>query len=193
MKEMGEPVVDLEGLANHRGSAFGGIGLPAQPTTEQFENNLFSEVVQINNSYIWVEDESSQIGRLFIPEAFFKQMSASPILFIEVPNDYRIDVLVSEYAKLDPELLEVAINKLKRRLGDLASRQAVESLKEGDFATTAKILLSYYDKTYRYGLDMKNPKNVHRLDLTKLLREDYAKAIISQKNFLLRKNDTTIQ
>jgi tRNA 2-selenouridine synthase len=57
-------VIDLEGLANHRGSAFG-IDLPPQPTTEQFENNLFSIVQNLNpNQPIWVEDESRLIGQV---------------------------------------------------------------------------------------------------------------------------------
>ena len=188
MKDRGEPVIDLEGLANHRGSAFGGIGLPVQPGTEQFENDLFNEVNKIKDSYFWVEDESHQIGKVFIPEPFFKQMLLSIVIFIDVPDDYRIDILVSEYAKQNPELLEEAINKLNKRLGDQASREAVEFLREKNYAETARILLSYYDKTYKYGLDNKSDKLVHHLDLTTVPKECYADTIIKRKNLLLGKS-----
>ncbi|MDA3853274.1 MAG: tRNA 2-selenouridine(34) synthase MnmH, partial [Bacteroidales bacterium] len=75
LKKLGQQVIDLEGLANHKGSAFGGIGLPYQPSTEQFENMLFTEWSQLNPSEtIWVEDESQSIGKIQIPIGFFEQM-----------------------------------------------------------------------------------------------------------------------
>ena len=189
MQDLGEPVVDLEGLANHRGSAFGGIGLPKQPNSEHFENMLFKELSKISDKYVWVEDESLQIGKIYIPEPFYKRMCQSSVIFIDVPDDYRIDILVDEYAKLDVVLLKEATNKLNKRLGDLATRQAVESLEEGNYDETARILLAYYDKTYTYGLNQKQPDNVHHLDLLKVPRGDYAESIINQKKLLLKKKD----
>ncbi len=189
MQDLGEPVVDLESLANHRGSAFGGIGLPQQPNSEQFENMLYKEVSEISDKYVWVEDESLKIGRVFIPEPFYQRMCQSSVLFIDVPDDYRIDILVEEYAKLDIVLLKEATNKLNRRLGDLATRQVIESLEEGKYDKTARLLLAYYDKMYTYGLNQKQPDNVHHLDLLKAPREEYAESIINEKKLLLKKRD----
>jgi len=174
-------------LAAHRGSAFGGIGQREQPNTEQFENNLYREISGIDESYIWVEDESLQIGKIFLPEAFYERMIHSKLLFIDVPFDYRIRVLVSEYARQDIALLEEAITKIEQRLGNKAARQAIEALRTGKFAETARILLAYYDKTYQYGLGRRKEDLVHHLDLNTIREEDYAKRIIRKKDHLMQK------
>ena len=188
MQQKGEPVIDLEKLASHRGSAFGGIGLEEQPNTEQFENNLYRDVSNISQSYFWVEDESLQIGKIFIPEPFFNQMRQSKVLFVDVPENHRIDILVSEYAGQDRKLLEKAILKLEPRLGHLAARKAIEALNSGIYSDTAQILLNYYDKTYLYGLNKKKENLVQHLDLSGTAKECYADAIIAQKDNLLIKN-----
>ena len=187
MSRMGEPVVDLEGLANHKGSAFGGIGQKDQPTTEQFENCLFTEVKKIRKKYFWVEDESLQIGKVFIPEEFYSAMLESITIFIDVPLQHRIDILVADYADQDKGLLEEAIIKLKKKLGNQAAREAIDALYSGRTGETAKILLNYYDKTYRYGLSKRRTDNVHRLDLLKEGKESFPQLIIEEKNKILRK------
>ena len=71
LKARGEQVIDLEGLANHKGSSFGSIGQPAQPTVEQFENLLAEELREMNaNQAIWVENESRKIGRIILRMVF---------------------------------------------------------------------------------------------------------------------------
>mgnify|MGYP000079539365 CR=1 FL=1 len=68
LADFGEPVVDLEGLANHRGSAFGDVGLSSQPSTEHFENLLFQAMQSLpEGNSVWLEDESRRIGEVFIP------------------------------------------------------------------------------------------------------------------------------
>jgi tRNA 2-selenouridine synthase len=92
-------VIDLEGLANHRGSAFGDRSSAA--TTEQFENNLFSIVQNLNpNQPIWVEDESRLIGQVAIPDAFYTKMRDLPVYFLDVPLEERTKHLVTTYASL---------------------------------------------------------------------------------------------
>ena len=67
LRSQGEQVIDLEFLASHRGSAFGGIGQPEQPTVEQFENDLFEALRGVDPERpIWIEDESQSIGRVNI-------------------------------------------------------------------------------------------------------------------------------
>lgn len=193
MIERGEPVVDLEGLASHKGSAFGGIGQDKQPSTEQFENNLFSVMSKIKEPYCWVEDESLQIGRIFIPKPFFERMLQSALLFIEVPHEYRIRILVSDYAGQANEPLIEAILRVEQRLGKLAATQAIEALKEGNYSETARILLTYYDKTYQYGLNRKDKHLVSRLDLTNIPPDRYSDNIIKQKEILLGNNHPDIQ
>ena len=149
----GQHVLDLEGLANHKGSAFGAIGQPAQPTQEQFENNLAAAMGRLpTNAPIWVEDESRQIGRLTIPPALFAQMRAAPRWVLEVPRAARVAKLAAEYGAEAPAELAAAIERLQKRLGGLATQQALAAVEAGDFPLMVELVLDYYDKTYTYGL-----------------------------------------
>ncbi len=86
LAQAGEPVVDLEALAVHRGSVFGAIGLGTQPSNEQFENDLFHHLQAFKpDSLIWLEDESRQIGTVFLPETFYLAMVSSPLIQISIP------------------------------------------------------------------------------------------------------------
>ncbi|MBC7588700.1 MAG: tRNA 2-selenouridine(34) synthase MnmH, partial [Chitinophagaceae bacterium] len=84
LTKMQEKMIDLEGLANHRGSAFGGLDAVAQPSQEMFENLLAASLQQaaIEHKIIWVENESQRIGNLNIPGNFFKKMRTGPVLFL---------------------------------------------------------------------------------------------------------------
>ena len=96
---LGEQIIDLEEIAHHKGSAFGAIGEIAQPTQEQFENNLFTNLRQLNRKEpIWVEDESHNIGRINTPMVFFKQMREQAVYFIDIPKEKRAEHLVGEYS-----------------------------------------------------------------------------------------------
>jgi tRNA 2-selenouridine synthase len=151
--EHGQPVLDLEGLAHHKGSAFGSIGQPAQPTQEQFENNLAAALAQLpTDAPIWVEDESRQIGRLTIPAALFAQLRQAPRYILEVPRAARVAKLAAEYGAENPAELAAAIERLQKRLGGLATKQALAAVAAGDFARMVELVLDYYDKTYAYGL-----------------------------------------
>jgi tRNA 2-selenouridine synthase len=188
LKKRGEPVIDLEGMARHKGSAFGGIGQGDQPTSEQFENQLFSEVARINDTYFWVEDESLRIGRVFIPEPFYRKMTASKLLFIKVPDDYRHSILLEDYSESDKGMLIGAIEKIRPRLGGLDASRAIEAVSSGNYLETVKILLKYYDKTYLYSLDKRKAENIIYLDLSGLQPEQYPELVIRQKSALMKKN-----
>jgi tRNA 2-selenouridine synthase len=151
--EHGQPVLDLEGLAHHKGSAFGAIGQPAQPTQEQFENNLAAALAQLPpGAPVWVEDESRQIGRLTVPVALFEQMRAAPRYVLEAPRAARVAKLAAEYGAESPAELADAIERLRKRLGGLATQQALAAVAAGDFERMVELVLDYYDKTYAYGL-----------------------------------------
>ncbi|PJJ48703.1 tRNA 2-selenouridine(34) synthase MnmH [Hymenobacter chitinivorans] len=160
----GETIVDLEGLANHKGSSFGAIGLPPQPTPEQFENNLALELSQLPAGVTpWLEDESLTIGRLTIPKPLFEQMRAAPLLVLDIPRPVRTRKLAAEYGKEDPQQLAEAIQRISKRLGGLATKEALAAIEVGDMEKMVDIALSYYDKTYGFGLDNKTNSQVLRL------------------------------
>jgi tRNA 2-selenouridine synthase len=187
LAECGEPVVDLERLANHRGSVFGGIGLGAQPTNEQFENDLFREIQSFHpEQVIWLEDESRQIGRIFMPEPIFMAITASPMIRINVPDELRIRVILEEYSGLDPGKLASSIRQISKRLGGLVTSQCLGLLETGDFAGVIRLLLPYYDKTYSHSMQARNQQKVTDLDLVDYEPEKYAGKLIEKKSSLIQ-------
>ncbi|TAJ14051.1 tRNA 2-selenouridine(34) synthase MnmH [Marinilabiliaceae bacterium JC017] len=159
---MNEQVIDLEGLACHRGSAFGGIGQGTQPSTQQFQNNMLQQLLTFRRDRpIWVEGESKSIGRVFLPDPFWLSMNTATVLEIVVPAGDRIQRLVEDYASLDAECMEQSILKLKKRLGQTRMQEVLDFFRNKDYAKVAELLLVYYDKTYQYSTD--KYKGTHEL------------------------------
>lgn len=159
LRTKGEQVIDLEHLANHKGSVFGGLMMPPQPTTEQFQNELFEELSNLDFSRpIWVEDESIAVGKIFLPQEFYTQMSAAPVFEIQVDKAIRIGRLVKEYGPAEKTEFLRAMESITKKLGGQNFKVAKEKLFEDDMASTIDILLSYYDKAYSTGLKNKHDR-----------------------------------
>ena len=168
LEKAGEHVIDLEDIAKHKGSAFGNIGMPAQPTQEMFENILSIRLrtlryesnnnansnpqLIINHSPIWLEDESQRIGLINIPNDLWHIMRRSPLYFLEIPFEERLKHIVEEYGCFDKEKMIDAILRIKERLGGLEAKKAIEFLNEDNTIESFRILLKYYDKWYTKGL-----------------------------------------
>ena len=159
LKEAGEQVIDLEGLANHKGSAFGSIGHAPQPSSEYFEHLIYNELVQFDpNKVIWLEDESRNIGKNFIPQGFWKTMREAPLVEIDTSYDIRLERIMRDYACFNAEELAVSILKIEKRLGFDKCKKAQEACLNGDVTFAAKICLDYYDKLYGSSLENRFPK-----------------------------------
>jgi tRNA 2-selenouridine synthase len=169
LKMQGEQTIDIEGLANHKGSSFGSIGQPPQPSVEQFEN-LFAEQLRLLNPSlpIWVENESRKIGRLILADRFYEQMIQSPLIDIQKSEVERIELIAEEYSKLPPEELIAAVKRLNKRLGGLRTSQAVAAIESKNHKEWISNLLIYYDKTYEFDLDKHAETKRLTLDLTGL-------------------------
>jgi len=177
MKKEGVATINLEKLASHKGSAFGNIGMPKQPSQEMFENYLGHELrthsqgdlaldreTSPGNS-IWLEDESQRIGHINIPHELWKNMFDSPIIFIDIPFEERLKQIVQEYGSLDKERVGDAIVRIQKRLGGLETKMALQNLATGDIESCFRILLKYYDKLYRKALENRDQT---KIQLTKL-------------------------
>lgn len=164
--EMGEQVIDLEGLARHKGSAFGHIGEASQPTNEQFENELFLLLREMDPArHIWLENESKNIGRIYLPEAFWRRMRESKLFSLDVDSEVRLDRVIGYYTgNSDVEALKASFDKIHKRLGGLEYQQAVNALDAGNVRDAARIALAYYDKSYRYQLGQWPADRVIRLE-----------------------------
>ncbi|MEK6616629.1 MAG: tRNA 2-selenouridine(34) synthase MnmH, partial [Bacteroidota bacterium] len=160
----GEQIIDLEMLANHKGSAFGSLGEKPQPTQEQFENNLatnFSNLSTVGKvSRIWLEDESRSIGRVQIPQPLWEKMKQAPILRLTIPKEKRMERLVNDYGNFSKEELANCIRKIEKRLGPQHAKHALEELENGNLRKVADITLTYYDRAYNYNHEKRNFKDV---------------------------------
>ena len=168
MQKLGAQILDLEGIAHHKGSVFGALGQTNQPTNENFENLLAREWLEFDiQQPIWVEDESKSIGSVWINDTLFKRMRESDVIKMHVPKSERIKRLVSEYAYFETEILAQMITKIQKRLGGQNVKLAFESLESGDYKTVADITLAYYDKAYNFGLSKREGQKIHPLELGK--------------------------
>ncbi|MFN8322278.1 MAG: tRNA 2-selenouridine(34) synthase MnmH [Chitinophagales bacterium] len=164
LKKLGEQVIDLEGLANHKGSAFGSLGQPVQPSTEHFENLLGEELKTFNSSKrVWLEDESRTIGNVFLDLSFWNHLRLSRLIVIDLPLDIRVKRLVAGYSENHTDGLVESITKIKKRLGNEQWKNAIDALHEKNFTRVAEIALHYYDKAYDKGIVMKETKEILRI------------------------------
>lgn len=153
LKKRGEPVIDLETIASHKGSAFGNIQMPPQPAQEMFENLLALGLQKHQQAgHIWIEDESQRIGLVNIPGALWERVRQSPVYFLEVPFEERLRHISQEYGSSDKERMISAIQRITKRLGGVETKNAIQFLQNGQPTECFRILLKYYDKHYLKGL-----------------------------------------
>ncbi len=183
LQARGEQIIDLEQLANHKGSAFGALGQAPQPSTEHFENLLATELQKLSpEKRIWLEDESKTIGRVFLDLNLWKNMCASPIFVIDIPFQLRLKRLVSDYSENNMKQLEQAILNIQKRLGNEQCKNAIDALHEKKFERVAEITLNYYDKAYDKSLALKAGKEIVRFSFEEDNMEHIAAELINTAN-----------
>ena len=161
LREKGQQIIDLEALASHKGSAFGSLGQMPQPSTEHFSNLLFDKLRLISKKEtVWVEDESQNIGTVFMPGSFYQNMQETPAIILMMDVRIRLPRLLKEYSAFPAESLKASVIKISKRIGGDNTRDAIESIDSGNFARAIEITLGYYDKAYSFGLKKKVSKNI---------------------------------
>jgi tRNA 2-selenouridine synthase len=156
LQEKNYAVIDLEGLAHHKGSAYGAIGQLPQPSQEMFENIVAEKLFEVNKKQksIWIEDESQRIGTVLIPTPLFHLMRNSTCYFMTIPFEQRLNFIVEGYGSFDQKSLIEATMRIQKRLGGLETKTAIDFITAGALKEAFSILLKYYDKWYE-----KNAKN----------------------------------
>ena len=151
LKLLGEQVIDLEALADHRGSSFGHICSLEQPTCEHFENLVAYELFQFNPKLpIWIENESRCIGKCAIPQDLWQQMRIAEKFWLESSNEERIHRLLQTYGKFPQQELIEASQRLSKKLGGVRTKQIIESIQSGNLESALVSLLDYYDRAYMH-------------------------------------------
>lgn len=155
LAKQGEKIIDLEQLANHKGSAFGNLERLPQPSQEMFENELafrLSIIQEQSPPTFWIEDESQRIGLVNIPGSFLQTIQQQQLFFLDIPFEARLDHLLSGYGACKKEALEASILRIRKRLGGLNTKNAIRFLYEDNVKECFRILLTYYDKFYKKAL-----------------------------------------
>jgi len=185
--------IDLEQIANHRGSAFG-VRDGGQPTQSNFENILTLDYLNHKYEKLILEDESRTIGRAGLPGFWYQKMQSSKLVILEVDDDKRAENIYYEYVydeinngNSEDKLLEKylgSLNNIKRRLGnvvydnikDLMKSAFHQNEKEIHKEWILRLLTRYYDKMYSYKLDMRKDFIVHKGEIESC--RDYINAIL---------------
>lgn len=185
LQSIGEQIIDLEGIASHRGSVFGAIGLPNQPSSEHFGNLLAIKCMSLDYSKpIFIESESIRIGNVQIDSGFFMLMEKSPAICIKSPKNERIARILKEYATDNHGLFVEAFRHINRRLGDENTQKAINAVMENRLSDAVSIALNYYDTYYNRQLEMRNKEQLLYLDTTGLELIEIAHRVIELKNTL---------
>ncbi len=170
-------IIDLEGLACHRGSTFGGLGMEKQPSNEQFENLIAEELKKFRkNKKIFVEAESANIGKCKIPHDFFKKMKIAERIEIIKSESNRLEELIKTYSIFKEQDLVDAVMRIKKRLGPQRTKIAIESIKNKDWKSVCKSVLEYYDRCYEY--EKIGKTNLKTVNMTDLVDDEIALKLI---------------
>ncbi len=179
LEKEGISIIDLESLANHRGSSFGGIGLTQQPTSEHFENTLAERLdgyQKTDLTGIWVEDESINLGKCRIPKALFNQMQNAPLVEIIRSKEERVNNLVKEYGNYQQDKLEEATIRISKRLGPQRTTAALEAIRCKKWEEACLAMLDYYDKCYEFSL--KKIENKVQIDISGMNNQSAVQKLI---------------
>ena len=169
LRELDVAKIDLEAAANHRGSAFGGLG--GQPSQQTFENRIGLALLAGHREYL-VEDESRLIGVNQLPLTLKSHMYAAPVVVLELGMHERVALTHDEYV-LQPlrqglsvtavqQQLQAGLDRIQKRLGSLRYQQLSQSLTEAmqqpadqdaHSRWIAPLLAEYYDPRYRHSFD----------------------------------------
>ena len=153
LRDAGGCSLDLEHLARHRGSSFGGLGLPDQPSTEQFENDIAMALYRLPpQRLLWIEAESVQVGRCRIPPELFQHMRNAPLVVLQRPDHERLDHLLAIYGTRPAAELREATLRIAKRLGPQRTAAALDAIACGNLREACSIILNYYDRTYAHEL-----------------------------------------
>lgn len=150
-----ENSIDIEGMAGHRSSVFGGIGL-VQKTQKSFETQLLHRIDELEEApFVIIEGESRKVGNLHIPDNIFTQMRGGHFIYIDTPLERRVRIIKDEYACYNEhERVINTVNSLRVKLGHRRCDELVDLYSSGKIDEFIEILLlDYYDPLYGHSLD----------------------------------------
>ena len=185
--EKSTQVLDLEGIANHKGSILGDIPKFKQPNQKMFETKLFEKLESLNRKKkIWVEAESIKIGKLNIPSKLWKKMDEGISVKLKSTVDERVKFILKDYKYFtkEPELMSNAMLVLKKIIKKDDYKVIEENLKNGDYMSFVKSLINHhYDKAYKKTRSEMDDQNDNVIEIDKINNKNFLDIIKNNKIF----------
>lgn len=157
LAQAGAQVLDLEGLARHRGSLLGEEWQIPQPSQKWFESLLLQQLQQFDPQQpVWVEAESNKVGQIYLPRSLWQCMTEAPCVEVRLPLAQRVQHLLQDYPHLidHPQVVIEKLERLKPRYGSAKLAEWLHLIQAEQWETLVEdLLLHHYDPTYRHGLD----------------------------------------
>lgn len=179
LHQIGTSCIDLEEIAKHKGSAFGGNPNQKQPSQQQFENELALQLLQKQEDVFVLEDESKSIGRCFLTPFFVEQnIKKAPTIRLLCSIEQRVNNLLEEYGQLEQNILIHSVRKLEKRLGKQKTDFVIKNIENNDLSTAISLVLEYYDARYHQGMMARNM--MCEIDITNRSIQDVAQEIATK-------------
>lgn len=161
LAEWGYPVLDLEGLAAHRGSTFGNLEDAAPATQKNFEANLLHELERVEGcKWVLVEGESKRIGNIYLPDFLFEAMRSAPVIEVESTLEKRVERIVRDYAPRSSQArlsMYRALSRLRHRLSKDSLSEMKQCLDTENYPGFVYLILTrHYDNNYDHQLPGKD-------------------------------------
>ncbi len=174
-----EQVINLEGIARHKGSTYGGLGNREQPSQEQFSVTLFHQLYYMDpKKVIWLEHEGSRLGDIQIPPELSTLTSTAPVLYITIPLQERVTRIINEYGSHTRQALIACTKKLEQQLGGKATTDICALIEQQNIEAAVQALLEHYDRTYTFSKQRNKTNQFIDLDLQNTSSEKRIRKLI---------------
>jgi tRNA 2-selenouridine synthase len=182
LKKIGCQIIDLEDLANHKGSVFGHLGQKNQPTSQNFENELFEIWNNLDpDKPVWIEHESMNVGNIYLPDTLYQNILHGKLFFVKVSKERRVQRILKEYAGFPVEDLIYSLKRIERRIGPDVTLRLTDLLLKHQFEKVTDELLVYYDKTYQNAALKNQVNQILELDAVGLESDEIATLLMEYK------------
>ncbi|WP_147384565.1 hypothetical protein [Paenibacillus sp. 1011MAR3C5] len=147
-------MLDLEGMAGHRGSVFGHVGMKAH-NQKTFDSLLVADLLQLQQSpYVLLEGESKRIGKVVLPEVIMNKRERAAQLIVQLPIEERIQHIVADYQpRENKQGLIQGFKHIKGRIHTPIAKEIMTSLESDQYEQAVRLLLEhYYDPRYEHAM-----------------------------------------
>ena len=156
LTKLGQPVLDLEGAANHRGSNLGTIGTDGHQSVQCFENAVYDQLMQIDADYCYVESESRKIGQVYVPKPLFEKMQMGTFILLTATDSFRIQGLIQDYSSAEnfKTGIQNGLPRIKPYMDAEQYAELISSYENDDFEKFTEIILKkHYDPLYKKSIE----------------------------------------